>query len=291
MWSKDRATQIGIAATVSWLVVAGIYVSVDVGWGALWYVLPHEMATVVIGVLTPVIFLWLAIFFVGQRRELENLVVALRRAGETSKEIMEQVISLKGKHDQDEAHTANSSKTIEIILNKLGHVLSRQSTFLEEMARGAADQNALLNSIKINTGVAVALDSARVSLVDMSVVCTRLLTLTVGAGNPNDPRVSNYVDSLLSAYVNGDVNVFFRELNAKLRNDPETVSTLRQASRSYDKVRADISSVVQNTNRIASMMNGNDREMNIKDLYKNDCLWQLRETLTQHFDDLGNAID
>ena len=65
--------RLGLLLTLAWLVLAGLYVAVAVGFGNLLFLLPQEIALFVIGVVLPLGVLWSILGFFRQNESLRQL--------------------------------------------------------------------------------------------------------------------------------------------------------------------------------------------------------------------------
>ncbi|HSR54818.1 MAG TPA: hypothetical protein VLN73_01155, partial [Alphaproteobacteria bacterium] len=57
----------GTLASAAWLGAVASYLTREVGWDNLFYMLPHELGAFFAGVFAPLAFLWLALIYVGAR--------------------------------------------------------------------------------------------------------------------------------------------------------------------------------------------------------------------------------
>ena len=55
---------VGVGLTAAWLAACGLYVTREVGWDAMGFMLPHELAAFIAGVFMPLAFLWFALVWV-----------------------------------------------------------------------------------------------------------------------------------------------------------------------------------------------------------------------------------
>jgi len=89
---------VGTGLTVLWLLIVWIYVAGEVGWGNLFYGLPHEIALFFAAVAVPVAFLWLVIGFieVARRNRInrETLFDLAHRMAEMNPKVQEEAQSL-----------------------------------------------------------------------------------------------------------------------------------------------------------------------------------------------------
>ena len=83
-----RATWIAVEATVGWLLLCAWYVSTNIGWGNIGFLLPHELAAVLLGPFAPLIFMWLALAYFGRgvQRYLDHFERLLNEANESDPE-------------------------------------------------------------------------------------------------------------------------------------------------------------------------------------------------------------
>lgn len=65
-----RGAVSGPALSAVWLLLCGVYIHTQVGWGILLSLLPHEMAITVLGVLAPLAFIWVVTGFYARARAL-----------------------------------------------------------------------------------------------------------------------------------------------------------------------------------------------------------------------------
>jgi hypothetical protein len=89
---------VGAGLTALWLLIVWIYVAAEVGWGNLFYSLPHEIALFFAAVAVPAAFLWLVIAFVEVARRnrinRETLFDLAHRMAEMNPKVQEEAQSL-----------------------------------------------------------------------------------------------------------------------------------------------------------------------------------------------------
>jgi hypothetical protein len=89
---------VGAGLTALWLLTVWIYVAAEVGWGNLFYSLPHEIALFFAAVAVPAAFLWLVIAFVEVARRnrinRETLFDLAHRMAEMNPNVQEEAQSL-----------------------------------------------------------------------------------------------------------------------------------------------------------------------------------------------------
>ncbi|MBC8240798.1 MAG: hypothetical protein H8E30_10025 [Alphaproteobacteria bacterium] len=73
-----RGLMLGLVITAVWLVVCVSYVTGYVGWDALAFLLPHELASVLSAVFAPLGVLWLALFYLRRGSEMTDHAAALQ---------------------------------------------------------------------------------------------------------------------------------------------------------------------------------------------------------------------
>nr|MBC8241498.1 hypothetical protein [Alphaproteobacteria bacterium] len=73
-----RGLMLGLVITAVWLVVCLGYIIGYVGWDALAYLLPHELASVLSAIFAPLGVLWLALFYLRRGSEMTNHAAALQ---------------------------------------------------------------------------------------------------------------------------------------------------------------------------------------------------------------------
>ncbi len=78
-----RGLVLGLALTVAWLIICFSYITGYVGWNALSYLLPHELAAILSAIFAPLGVLWLMLFYLRRGSEMtdqaEQLQAELRR--------------------------------------------------------------------------------------------------------------------------------------------------------------------------------------------------------------------
>lgn len=70
---------IGLVLTALWLLLAARYVTSQVGWSNLFFMLPHEIGAFFAGVFAPLAFLWLVIVALGARARVSDAAEAIGR--------------------------------------------------------------------------------------------------------------------------------------------------------------------------------------------------------------------
>ena len=69
----------GIVVTIAWCGTVGFYITTQIGWDALAFLLPHELGAFSAGVFAPLAFLWLMLVYLAGRARVTDVAVALEK--------------------------------------------------------------------------------------------------------------------------------------------------------------------------------------------------------------------
>ncbi|MBT7526780.1 MAG: hypothetical protein HN658_05730, partial [Rhodospirillales bacterium] len=116
----------GIVVTIAWCGTVGFYITTQIGWDALAFLLPHELGAFSAGVFAPLAFLWLMLVYLAGRARVTDVAVALEKrldqliypADEADQRIKEVVDTLE-RHGTDLAASgALMAETVEARMRK-----------------------------------------------------------------------------------------------------------------------------------------------------------------------------
>ncbi|MBT4171122.1 MAG: hypothetical protein HOE05_23515, partial [Rhodospirillaceae bacterium] len=138
-----RGLILGLALTMVWLILCFSYISGYVGWDALSYLLPHELAAVLSAVFAPLGVLWLMLFYLRRGSEMtdhaEQLQAELRRLTypDDQADARIEMISAALRHQADELTQASEQATEQV---RQVETLLRQR--VEDIGRSSTSSNA-----------------------------------------------------------------------------------------------------------------------------------------------------
>ncbi|MEE9545635.1 MAG: hypothetical protein V3V55_08625 [Rhodospirillales bacterium] len=283
------------ALSIVWVLICLGYISYNVGWENLSYLLPHEIAGMVLGIISPV-FIFIILSFVSKVARNERKVAEeMLRHGDLIKDISGKIGKIADETRKNgkfliedlEAHKAISGDVVnaiesqnagmEDITNKLSMVIKSDQKKLERIDPKDVNQlSALVGLINM-------------ALTDISVSATQLLVQLMEEGQRDKREIKEFVSGLVDAYSTGDKNVFFRALKQQLADNPTRVKALQSLSGSSPEVRRDIAKILKEMREIISLVNRCDKDNLIRIVFEGGDVWALHEALKPHFKMDGTA--
>lgn len=121
---------IGLLLSGVWLALVGVYVTEQIGWENLRWILPHELALILAGVSGPLVVLWLVIHFLLRGSDLRVTAAALQR----------ELQKLTYPDETAEAQIRNLSEALQAQNRLLSEAFQSQSQQLAEASKETADQ-------------------------------------------------------------------------------------------------------------------------------------------------------
>lgn len=102
--SPDWRIWLGLAVTLSWLLLGALYISQDIGWGNFVHLPAAELGSFLEGAFAPLAFLWLVIGYFLQQKELQQNTLALKAQAEEIHRTAEQAVIQSEKMAASEIH-------------------------------------------------------------------------------------------------------------------------------------------------------------------------------------------
>lgn len=267
-----RLLTIVVIPSFLWLFVCATYISGYVGWDNMFASLPHEIAAIILSIVTPVVLF--AILFIAFSKGTENdgLGDDVRLQGSLIENLSTKIDNvIEVMLENRESHIAG----IENITDKLTSALRSE----EEKAGkiGPADisqQTALLGLLNV-------------VLNDINVSVTRLLVRLMEKEGRSKEEAKEFIQGLVNAYSVGDRDVFFAVLRHQLANNPERIVSLQALSSEFPNVSRDLSKIIRESTEIVSLIGRFDDDDIIRVLFDDTALRTLSEVLEPHFNENG----
>ncbi|MBF0095237.1 MAG: hypothetical protein HQL34_11940 [Alphaproteobacteria bacterium] len=274
-----------------WILGVLAYVTSFFGWQNLTYLLPSELAVVVLALFLPVIVGVVVILVL----EIANKVDGLARSigGQTSAitEMAQQVTAAvdDARRDRELLPTTGDLQTVltHAISGAISGAIEAQGAFRPPAVQGGVSAESLNPNDIGHVGTLITLFN--VALNDLSVITTRLLVRLLEDEGSGKEDVRAFITGLLDAYSTGDKNVFFRALRRQLESDPAHLERFKALATTAPDVRTDISKILREAEEIMSMVQRCDRQNLIRIVFEDGELWGLQQYLTRHFEIEGSA--
>ncbi|WP_135075036.1 hypothetical protein [Terasakiella sp. SH-1] len=286
---QGKAFQTGfIVPSLIWTFVWASYISVYMGWGNFFYLLPHEVAGVLSAFIFPPFLLFVVVvglsFYQDILQKNKELVEKLALHSKAQSDEFSQLKSDQVKESEalsamsdllgkiSQSGTANQQALIEngemhrafasalnshhADLGSIEHKLSmlvQLETERDERAKRAQEEleNDPLKAITQQTTLLGMFD---IILNDTNVSATRLLVnLLDGNGHPKTESLQ-LVQGLMSAYSVGEKNVFLTVLSQQIAASKNGVKPLADLSVKSELVRADIAKVLKSAQDVENAL-------------------------------------
>ncbi|SCA56102.1 hypothetical protein MTBPR1_180015 [Candidatus Terasakiella magnetica] len=321
---QGKAFQLGVLIpSIAWLVIWTSYISIYMGWGNFFYLLPHEVAGVLLAFIFPVFLLFVS--FVGlsfygtvaghnaqilekieaQEKKQSEEIHSLLSKQNADTEMLSAVTELLGKISKSSA--ANQQALVEngemhrafasalnnhhADLGSIEHKLSmlvQMETEREERTK-RLDEEAANDPLKAISQQTSLLGMFDIIVNDTSVSATRLLVNLLEANGHPKTEALQLVQGLMSAYSVGEKNVFLTVLSQQLTASPKGTKPLAELGAKSDVLRGDIAKVMKASKDIETALERCKEEDLGKMVFDNKPLKTLAAQLGKDFFEDGSA--
>jgi hypothetical protein len=281
--------------SIVWVLICLVYISYNVGWENLLYLMPHEIAAMVIGIISP-IFIFIILSFISkaagnERKAAEEML----RHGDLIKDISGKIGEITNETRENGKFLIKELEARKAISGEVVNAIENQNTGMEDIANKLSvviksDREKLdrIDPKDVNQ-LSALIGLINMVLADISVSATQLLVQLMEEGRRDKREIKEFVSGLVEAYSTGDKNVFFRALKQQLADNPTRVKALQSLSGSSPEVRRDIARILKEMREIITLVNRCDKDNLIRIVFEGGDVWALHEVLKPHFKMDGTA--
>ncbi|MBF0248336.1 MAG: hypothetical protein HQL36_09750 [Alphaproteobacteria bacterium] len=291
-----------VLPSAAWIAASFYYINTELGWGNLMYLMPHEIAGVIMGVLLPVL-VFAGVFIVRQstieaRKAPEQLTKQSDLIDEISRKVdkvLESNKNLIGVSDATQKLLSDSVAANRAALENFSGVIQGQNSDMqaisdklsvalqseEERLQHIDDKN--INQLTALVGLIT------VALTDLSVAATQVITKVMEEEGRDKDEVRDFVSGMVDVFSAGDKNVFFRALAKLLSGSDSHMAAMKRLAEGEADMRRDISKVLRETRQIIALVERCGEDNLIRIVFEGGDLWTLREVLQGDFNDDGTV--
>ncbi len=281
--------------SIVWVLICLVYISYNVGWENLLYFMPHEIAAMVIGIISP-IFIFIILSFISKAARNERKAAEeMLRHGDLIKGISGKIGEIANETRENGKFLIEELEARKAISRDVVNAIENQNAGMEDIANKLSmviksDREKLdrINPKDVNQ-LSALIGLINMVLADISVSATQLLVQLMEEGRRDKREIKEFVSGLVEAYSTGDKNVFFRALKQQLADNPTRVKALQSLSGSSPEVRRDIARILKEMREIITLVTRCDKDNLIRIVFEGGDVWALHEVLKPHFKMDGTA--
>ena len=295
LFLKKRFLSIVAIPSAVWLLACAIYISVFINWNTQEFYLPHEIAVIVLGIVTPIILI-LFVFFVVELFSSKRLVASdVPQQGSLIRDVSNLLGKITNETQRNRLYLFDEMDVRKAISKEMANPIETYNAGVKDIIKtlsvvvpGEQERQKSIDPSDVNALAALA-QLVNMGLADLSTCITQLLIQLMEAEKRSEKETMEFIEGLVDAWSMGDKNVYFRALHHQLADNPERVKLLQELSTTVPKVSFNVARILRGMKGISSLSEHCDKDTIIRIVVEESDLWSLKKLLERRFKKDGTA--